>query len=352
QLGVQAHVRDLHGGDPGAQCDVGLPAGRDGDPGGARLELSVPQSGGHGGLPVGHQLEPAGRRPFVHDLEVVRHGRAVEREQRGGEGRERGAEGADLLTVQLGGEGLVLGGDGADAHRAITSARRAISAWSSRALPTATTRTPASRKSGALRAFIPPVATKRICGNGPAMAGNQPVPSREAGKAFAQCSPAVCARCTSVAVATPGREASPASSLARTTSRSRPGLTVKAAPSSAAASTVAASSTVPAPTCLPRSRPAATTSASASRSVAVWSGTSTASMPRCQAVRAGSRLRWTPMPRRIAIRGAAAKAASKYSMLSVRDVVMGGRLLRVRSWRGWGGRGCWPGCGRRGRGRG
>src|SRR5690606_18989308 len=124
---------------------------------------------------------------------------------------QRDLQVGDLLAVERGGEGLVVRGDGAGAHRAITSARRASSVSSSSALPTATTLTPASRKSAALRAFIPPVATKRTSGKGPASAGNQPVPSSEAGNALSQRSPAVCARCTSVGVATPGRAARPAS---------------------------------------------------------------------------------------------------------------------------------------------
>src|SRR6218665_1475116 len=51
---------------------------------------------------------------------------------------------------------------------------------------------------------MPPVATNRACGNGPAIAPNQPVPSSEAGKAFSQRNPSATAACTSLAVAPPG----------------------------------------------------------------------------------------------------------------------------------------------------
>ena len=171
-----------------------------------------------------------------------------------------------------------------------------------------------------LAASIPPVATNRAPGNGPAIARNQPAPSSDAGNALSHVSPSAMAACTSVAVATPGSDGIPAVADARTTSASKPGLTVNAAPADAASSTCRVDTTVPAPTSRPCSRPAATTAASASTSASDWIGSSTTSMPRSQAVRASSRLRVVPSPRKIAMSGRPARMRSN-SALSI--AVMG-----------------------------
>ena len=99
--------------DAGAQREIGLPAGGEGDPGAARRELAPPQHRRHGRLPVRHQLEAPFGGPVGHDLEVVRHRLLVEHQQRGGEIAERRVERGDGAAEEAGGEGLVLGAHGA-----------------------------------------------------------------------------------------------------------------------------------------------------------------------------------------------------------------------------------------------
>src|SRR5690606_41566689 len=110
------------------------------------------------------------------------------------------------------------------------------------------TSAPAEKKAAAFAELIPPVATNRAWGNGPDIAVNQAAPSTAAGNAFSQENPARIAHWISDAVATPGRVGRPASIDSRATSSSKPGLTVKAAPSSATRRTCARLTTVTAPT--------------------------------------------------------------------------------------------------------
>ena len=107
QRRIRARVRELHGGHALAQRQIRLPAGRDGDPGAARLELPTPQHRRHRGLPVRHQLEPALARPLGHDSQVVAHRRVIEHEQRGGEAAQRRLQRGDRPADEISGEGLV-----------------------------------------------------------------------------------------------------------------------------------------------------------------------------------------------------------------------------------------------------
>lgn len=134
-----------------------------------------------------------------------------------------------------------------------------------------------------LSRFIPPVATRRVSGNGPRIAANQPTPSSDAGKALSHDKPNPCACWISDAVATPGRCGIPAARDARATGPEKPGATVNAAPAAAATSTRCTDVTVPAPTIAPRPAPLRTACRNASSDSSDCTGTSTRVIPRSHA---------------------------------------------------------------------
>ena len=115
--------------------------------------------------------------------------------------------------------------------------------------PTPSAQAPAAMNSPAVWAFTPPVGSIFTSGSGPFSAFRYfGPPTAEAGKIFTMSAPAFQAVITSVGVSAPGMIGTPRSCAAAMVPRSRPGLTMNAAPASMHRRAASASSTVPAPT--------------------------------------------------------------------------------------------------------